>query len=316
MALRRALNGRNLCTKSLGRRFFSLRGVCKRRALLLQLGDRLQIFCRYRLERRCLCSAACFRGQRSHERRRGFRRRLGSRLLAQAGHVDRRHRARSVFLGRGGRGRVCSSSLNVRHRRCVLYGNNRRNRRCGNALLASGRISGLRRHFIVSNRSCLCGNRLDSEGRRRIDRLRPFGHRPIGDCLISLPRDGHALLFDHREGSISALTLEARRLHFHYGIAHSSQSLLSLGHNRLVRFLEMNSARAHRGIERIGIARAMDRLVVILGTLGLFLGARKPRGNARPVIFDHHLGGRRSVLLQGVGICRFIRGIELRHLLV
>ena len=123
-------------------------------------------------------------------------------------------------------------------------------------------------------------------------------------------------MFDHREGSISALTLEARRLHFHYGIAHSSQSLLSLGYNRLVRFLEMNAARAHRGIERIGITRAMDWLVVILGTLGLFLGARKPRGNARSVFFDHHLGGRRSVLLQGVGICRFIRGIELRHLLV
>ena len=60
----------------------------------------------------------------------------------------------------------------------------------------------------------------------------------------------------------------------------------------------------------------MDRLVVILGTLGLFLGARKPRGNARPVIFNHHLGGRRGLLLRSFDICRLTRGIELRHLLV
>ena len=281
MALRKALNGRNLSTKSLGRRFLSLRGVCKRRALLLQFSDRLQIFCRYRLERRGLCGTVCLCGQRSHERSRGFRRRLGSCLFAQAGHIDRRHRARSVFLSRSGRGRACSSSLSVRHRRCVLYGSNRRNRRCGNTLLVSKRINRLRWCFIASNRGCLCGNRLDGERRRRgIDRFRPFGHRPIGDCLVSLPRDGHALLFDHREGSIPAFTLKARRLHFHYGIAHSSQSLLGLGYNRLVRFLEMSTALAHRGIERIGIAGAVDWLVVVLGTLGLFLGARKPCGNA------------------------------------
>ena len=68
------------------------------------------------------------------------------------------------------------------------------------------------------------------------------------------------------------------RLHLEDAVAHRPHALLRLGEHGVVRLLEVDAALGDGRFEGIGVARALNRLVVDGGALRLLLRGHEPRG--------------------------------------